>query len=232
MVCGDIGCYAVWLYPPYYMFNTHICMGASIGMANGFSKVGIEEPIFAFIGDSTFFHSGMPPLLNAVLNNSRIIVMVSDNSTTAMTGNQPSPSTGATLMGDPAPIIKVEDIATAMQVPFVRVVDSYNITQVIDTIREARDTNGLAVIVGRRLCAEQARRQFRRQGLTITPPIVDEEKCNGCKLCIQELHCPALVWNQDTRKVTINSVLCVSCSVCRQVCPTNAFSGGEGIDCL
>ena len=232
IVCGDIGCYAVWLYPPYYMFNTHICMAASIGIANGFSKVGIEEPIFAFIGDSTFFHAGMPPLLNAVWNNSKIIVIVSDNATTAMTGNQPSPSTGINLMGDASPIIKVEDIATAMQVPFVRAVDSYNIKQVMDTIREARDSNGLAVIVGRRLCAEQAKRQLRRRGLTITPPTVDEEKCNGCKLCIQELHCPALVWDTDTKKVTINPVLCVSCGVCGQVCPTDTFSGGEGIDCL
>ena len=232
IVCGDIGCYAVWLYPPYYMFNTHICMAASIGIANGFSKAGIQEPVFAFLGDSTFFHAGMPPLLNAVWNKSKIIVVVSDNSTTAMTGNQPSPSTGVTLTGDPAPIIKVEDIASAMQVPFVRVVDSYNIEQVIDTIREARDSNSLAVIVGRRLCAEQAKRHFRRKGLTITPPDVDEEKCTGCKLCIQELHCPALIWNQDTKKVTINPVLCVSCGICTQVCPTDAFIGGKGIDCL
>jgi len=232
IVCGDIGCYGVGLFPPYNMFNTHVCMGASVGIANGFSKVGINEPIFAFWGDSTFFHAGMPPLLNAVLNNSKIIVVVSDNSITAMTGHQPSPSTGVDLMGQPIPLIKVEDIAAAMHVPFVRVVDSYDIKQVVETIREAREVSGPAVIVGRRLCAQQVGRQLRRKGQKIIPATVSEEECTGCRLCVQELHCPALIWHEDAKNVTINPILCVDCGVCAQMCPADAISEGEAIEHL
>jgi indolepyruvate ferredoxin oxidoreductase alpha subunit len=134
-------------------------MGASIGCANGFAHTGIDKPVIAYIGESTFFHAGMPALLNAVYNNANIKVVVQDNYTTAMTGHQPSPSTGLTAMGKPAPRIAVEEVAKAFKVPFVKVVDAYNVSELIETIREAIRTPGPAVIVARRLCAELARRE-------------------------------------------------------------------------
>jgi indolepyruvate ferredoxin oxidoreductase alpha subunit len=229
VICGDIGCYGLGLFHPYNMFHTHICMGASIGCANGFAHTGIDKPVIAYIGESTFFHAGMPALLNAVYNNANIKVVVQDNYTIAMTGHQPSPSTGLTAMGKPAPRIAVEEVAKAFKVPFVKVVDAYNISELIETIREAIRTPGPAVIVARRLCAELARREATRKGIRISPPKIDSEKCTGCKYCITQLLCPALIWRENEKKADIDSLLCVGCGACAQICPQKAISGGSGI---
>jgi indolepyruvate ferredoxin oxidoreductase alpha subunit len=229
VICGDIGCYGLGLFHPYNMFHTHICMGASIGCANGFAQTGIDRPVIAYLGESTFFHAGMSALLNAVYNGANIKVVVQDNYTTAMTGHQPSPSTGLTAMGKPAPRIAVEDVAKAFKVPFVKVVDAYNIDELIETIREAIRTPGPAVIVARRLCAELARREARRRGIKILPPKIDTEKCTGCKLCVTQLLCPALIWRENEKKADIDPLLCGGCGVCAQICPQKAISGGSGI---
>ena len=229
VVCGDIGCYGLGLFHPYNMFNTHICMGASIGAANGFARTGLDNPVIAYLGESTFFHAGMPPLLNAVYNGANIKVIVQDNFTTAMTGHQPNPGVGVTAMGKPAPRILVEDVAKAFKVPFVKVVDAYNINELIETIREALRTPGPAVIVARRMCAELARRQARRKGIKITPPTVNKEKCTGCKYCITQLLCPALIWREDEKKADIDPILCAGCGMCVQICPQKAITGGSGV---
>ena len=116
-----------------------------------------------------------------------------------------------------------------MGVPYVKIVDPYDIDEVIKTIKEALEVNGPAVIVGRRRCAELARREVRRKGLRIVPPSIDQQACSGCKTCISQLRCPALIWDQDTKKVSIDSILCVGCGVCQQVCKDGAISGGEGL---
>lgn len=229
VMCGDIGCYGLGLFSPYSMFNTHICMGASTGIASGMTKLGLEKPVIGYLGDSTFFHSGIPGLQNAVFNNSKLIVIVQDNVTTAMTGHQENPSVGRTLMGEKVPQIKVENIALSMGVPYVEVVDPYDTNGVIKAITEALEIEGPAVIVGRRKCAELAKREARHKGLKLIPPSVDQQACTGCKTCISQLHCPALIWDQDTKKVSIDNILCVSCSICQQVCKEGAISGGEGL---
>lgn len=229
VVCGDIGCYGLGLFPNYHMFNTHICMGASIGIANGMSRLNLDKPVLAYLGESTFFHSGMPALLNAVFNKAKLVVIVQDNFSTAMTGHQENPGMGRNLMGDVVPQIRVESVAEAMGVPYVRVVDPYNLAEVISTIKEAITVEGPAVVVGRRKCAELAKRDAKRRGISIVPSRVNEHLCNGCKICVTELRCPALIWNKETRKVSIDPILCTSCSVCLQVCPNESISGGDGI---
>lgn len=229
VVCGDIGCYGLGLYPSYSMYNTHICMGASIGIACGMSKLGLGKPVFAYLGDSTFFHSGMPALQNAVFNNARLVVIVQDNITTAMTGHQENPSVGRNLIGNRVPRVKIEDLALAMGVPYVKTVDPYNVDDVIRTITGAMQVDGPAVVVGRRKCAELAAREAKRQGLVITPASVNQQVCTGCKICVSQLQCPALIWDQSVRKVSIDDLLCVGCGVCKQVCKEGAISGGEGL---
>jgi len=229
VVCGDIGCYGLGLFPPYNMYNTHVCMGASIGVAGGMSKVGLGKPVFAYLGDGTFFHTGMPALQNAVFNNSKMVVILQDNLTTAMTGHQENPSVGRTLMGDAATQVKVENVALAMGVPYVKVVDPYNIEEVVSVITEAMEIDGPAVVVGRRMCAELAKREVRRRGIKIVPPSIDQNTCTGCQTCVSQLRCPALIWDQDTKKVSVDHILCVGCGLCRQVCKEEAISSGEGV---
>lgn len=229
VVCGDIGCYGLGLFPNYHMFNTHVCMGASIGVANGMSKLNLDKPVFAYLGEGTFFHSGMPALQNAVFNWSKMVVIIQDNLSTAMTGHQENPGVGHNLMGQTVPQIRVEKVAEAMGVPYVKVVDPYNLSEVISSIKEGLTIDGPAVIVGRRKCAELAKRELKRQGQKIVPPTIDASKCNGCKICVNELLCPALIWNQEQKMVSIDSMLCVSCTVCGQVCPSQAITGGRGV---
>ncbi|MDT3698585.1 MAG: indolepyruvate ferredoxin oxidoreductase subunit alpha [Thermincola sp.] len=229
VVCGDIGCYGLGLYPPYNMFNTHVCMGASIGVANGMSKLNLDKPVFAYLGEGTFFHAGLSALQSAVFNKAKMVVLIQDNQSIAMTGHQECPSMGRNLMGDEVPVIKVEDIARAMGVPYVKTVDAYDLDEVVNCIDEAMKVDGPAVIVGRRKCAELAKREIKRQGRRVTPPTNDHNLCNGCKICVNGLHCPALIWERDTKKVTIDKILCVGCSLCAQVCPQKSIIGGEGI---
>jgi len=196
-------------------------MGASFGIANGLAHI-INAPIVAHIGDSTFFHSGIPPMINAVYNGTKITMVVMDNSTTAMTGFQPHPGTGYTAIGDEAPKIKVEDIARACGVKFVEVIDPFDITKAIDTFEKAIRFDGPSVVVSRHLCAMVEQREKRAKGEKIVLYRVDQEKCNDkCNACINLLGCPAIIKEGD--KTVIDSSLCNGCGICAQVCPYNAI---------
>jgi len=218
---GDIGCYDLAYNPPLEAVDTTICMGASFGIANGLAHI-INAPIVAHIGDSTFFHSGIPPMINAVYNGTKITMVVMDNSATAMTGFQPHPGTGYTAMGDEAPKIKVEDIARACGVKFVEVIDPFDIKKAIDTFEKAIRFDGPSVVVSRHLCAMIEQREIRARGEKIIPYRVDQEKCNDkCNACINLLGCPAII--KEGKKTVIDSSLCNGCGICAQVCPYNAI---------
>ena len=222
IICGDIGCYGLGLWPHYAMYHTFGCMGSSIGMACGFAHIFTQEPIISVIGDSTFFHAGIPALVNAVYNSAEITVVVLDNTTTAMTGFQPNPGTGLTAIGERTTRIMIEDIAKACKVPFVRVVDPYEVEDTIMTLEAAIKYNGLSMVVARRPCAQVALREARKKGIEVKPLKVDPEKCTGCKLCITQLLCPALIWKDG--KAVIDDILCVGCGVCAQLCPFDAIN--------
>jgi indolepyruvate ferredoxin oxidoreductase alpha subunit len=169
---GDIGCYALSANPPLNADDVAICMGGAFGLANGFAHV-IDAPVVAHLGDSTFFHSGIPPMINAVYNKANVTMVVMDNSTTGMTGFQPHP--GAS--GDVASDIKIEDIARASGVKMVEVVDAFDLPKLIDVLEKAIKFKGPSVIVARRLCSILDQREKRKAGEKVLPYVVDTEKC-------------------------------------------------------
>jgi indolepyruvate ferredoxin oxidoreductase alpha subunit len=214
---SDIGCYTLGYQPPLSAVDTNFCMGASVGVASGLSKL-IEKPVVATIGDSTFFHAGIPPLLNMVFNRAKATVIILDNRTTAMTGHQPHPGVGKNVRGEKVPPIIVEEIVKACGVDFVRVVDAFDVKTFEETLREAVEYDGVAVIVSKGPCALLDVRDKIRAGETIPVYYVSDD-CTGCKSCLN-LGCPAITFDE---KAGIEETLCVGCSVCAQVCPVNAI---------
>lgn len=218
---GDIGCYTLAVNPPQQAVDTTICMGGSFGLANGLAHV-VEAPIIAHLGDSTFFHAGIPPLINAVYNKANITMVVLDNSATAMTGFQPHPGTGYTATGDETVSLKAEDVARGCGVKFIEVVNPFDLKAATETIEKAIRFPGPAVVVSRALCSMIELREKRKKGEKVVPYHIDQDKCSPkCETCIKLLGCPAIIKQGD--KKVIDASQCSGCSVCAQVCPYNAI---------
>ncbi|MFO7773995.1 MAG: indolepyruvate ferredoxin oxidoreductase subunit alpha [Dehalococcoidia bacterium] len=218
---SDIGCYTLGLNPPLQAVDTTVCMGGSFGLANGMAHA-VDAPIVAHLGDSTFFHAGIPPLINAVYNKANVTMIVLDNSATAMTGFQPHPGTGYTAMGDEAVPLKAEDVARACGVKFVEVVDPFDLKTGTETVEKAIRFQGPAVVVFRGLCAMIELRDKRKAGVKVVPYRVDPDKCDPkCEACIKLLGCPAIIRQGD--KAVIDAASCTGCGICAQVCPYKAI---------
>ena len=220
-VSGDIGCYTLSSLPPLEAMDTCVCMGASIGVGQGLKRSlsGRQaERTVAVIGDSTFIHSGIPSLVNAVYNRSDLTVLILDNRTTAMTGHQDHPGTGQTLQGKDAPVLDLEALARAVGVPYVQCIDPNDLEETERVLREAMAVQGPSVVVARRACVLIDRDQ--QMGALE----VDEEACTVCKLCIH-LGCPAISLEDDT--AVIDTAFCTGCELCAQVCPVDAISSGK-----
>ena len=218
LVAGDVGCYGLGCLPPYDLFDTHICMGASIGIANGLSATQYKDPVVSIIGDSTFFHSGMPALLNAVYNQHNITVFILDNFVIAMTGHQPDPLTGYTAMGRETKKVSIEEICRAFGVEDIRVVDPFQIQKAIDSIKEAIQFNGVSVVVMRGDCAIISAKKMKGKKASLW---VDPDECIGCRKCVDGLFCGCIIFENDV--ASIDDTLCVGCEVCSQICPTEAI---------
>lgn len=213
---GDIGCYTLGNAAPLDMVDTCLCMGAGITMAQGLHKVAPDTVHFSFVGDSTFFASGITGVINAVYNEHNMVVVILDNSTTAMTGHQPHPGTGKTMMGSIAEKISIKPILEAIGVSSVQTVNPLDHVAAVKAAKVAADTPGVSVIIYESPC------------IAVTKPAprsyVDQEKCIGCKKCIKELGCPAIIL--DNKKVKIEPALCYGCSLCEYICPVDAIKGG------
>ena len=218
----DIGCYALGIAPPLSIGDIMICMGASIGIAEGISRVTGKDNI-AIIGDSTFFHAGIPGLINAVYNNHKVVVAVLDNLATAMTGHQPHPGTGVTGMHGSTERILIEKVAEGCGVKYVKVVDPFKIKEAAAVLKEALQQSGPSVVVFRAPCVLLASREKRRMGANVVPFRTAADKCTDCMACVRLLGCPALV--VEDRKVRIDEILCAACGLCASVCPYNAIEG-------
>jgi len=217
----DIGCYALGIAPPFAVGDIMICMGASVGTAQGISRVTGRDTM-ATIGDSTFFHAGIPGLVNAVYNRSRIVVVVLDNLATAMTGHQPHPGTGLTGMQSPAERILIEKIAEGCGVKYVRVVNPFKTKEATAVLKEALQQPGPSVVVFRAPCTLMDAREKRRKGVTVVSSRITE-KCTNCMACIKLLGCPAIMVEEG--KVRIDENSCAACGLCVSVCPYGAIEG-------
>ncbi|TFF94405.1 MAG: indolepyruvate ferredoxin oxidoreductase subunit alpha, partial [Promethearchaeota archaeon] len=221
---SDIGCYTLGYYKPSEAIDTCICMGASIGMANGIAKLH-NGPVLAIIGDSTFFHTGVPGLINAVYNQNNVIVIILDNSATAMTGFQPHPGTGDKITGEAGTKVPLEQIVKGAGITeeHLWVVDANELKQTTKAIEEAVNMPGPNVIISRHICTLLESRIKR--GMKITPVEIDYDKCNNCMICIKNFGCPAITIKEG--KVSIIERQCRGCNVCIEICPFDAISPKE-----
>ncbi len=225
---GDIGCYTLGMYPPLKFMQAVFGMGGSIGVANGVVKAGVQDPVIATIGDSTFYHAGVPALINATFNQANIKVMVLDNEVTAMTGYQPHPGCGETATGKPTKRVTIEDLSKASGIEFVRVVDPYDIEASVKAMEDALRFDGPTVVIFRRICSQEFLRTARRKGTKIVPCAVSEDKCIGCRTCVAAFGCPAIGFDKGRNKSFIDPLACTGCGVCIMVCPSNAIASKEG----
>ena len=227
IVTGDIGCYTLGMVPPLSAIDTVICMGASVSAGVGFRKAveksGRKQKIFAVIGDSTFFHSGITGLIDAVVNKAPIVVNILDNRITAMTGHQENPGTGRTLMGEPTHQVDLKALCTACGVKpeNIRLIDPYMLDETKAAIRDGYEADEPFVIITTSPCALikeviKARAEMKCY--------VDQNKCIKCKMCLKA-GCPAL--NFRDGKIFIDRATCNGCTVCAQICPKKAISREE-----
>jgi len=220
---SDIGCYTLGMVPPLGVGDTCICMGASISAGVGFQKAfmqgNVEKKVFGFLGDSTFFHSGITGLIDAVYNNSPIVTVILDNSITAMTGQQENPGTGKTLMGESTKVVDIETIVKAVGIKEenIRVIDPYNLDETQKAVKDAHDAKEPFVIITKQPCALLKEVQKKRANMYC---VVDQEKCTECKMCIK-LGCPAITYKNG--EVSIEMSMCNGCGLCSQVCKFDAI---------
>jgi len=220
-VCGDIGCYTLAAIEPLKAIDSCVAMGASIGNAVGLALARSESrPIVATIGDSTFLHAGIPPLIDAIYMQADITVVILDNQITAMTGGQHHAASGASLRGEPRPRVDFVELCRALGASWVRRVDAYDLATLYQTVREATEYRGVAVIVAERPCVLDP---VRIRG---TPLEVERENCIACQMCMN-LGCPAILWDDSSydgrRRVRIEPSVCIGCTLCAQICPSNCI---------
>ena len=219
--CGDIGCYTLGNAKPLDMCDTCLCMGADITMAQGFYHNENDRKCFSFIGDSTFFASGITGVVNAVYNQAHQTICVLDNSTTAMTGHQPHPGTGRTMMGEVTGKISIEKILTSIGVEPVITVNPFNQKESVEAIKKAVSSQGVSAVIFKAPCIAVASKLGWEKPV---PLKVEEDKCIGCQKCIREIGCPALSIKQTgSKKVQIDSSLCTGCKLCSGLCPVSAI---------
>jgi indolepyruvate ferredoxin oxidoreductase alpha subunit len=216
IVTGDIGCYTLATYPPLCAMDTCACMGASIGQALGMEKAGVGGKVVAVIGDSTFLHSGITGLVDAVYNKAQITLVILDNSTTAMTGQQDHPGTGISAQGKKTKAVELEQLVRGIGVEDVKVVDAFDMKALRAAARDSINSPELSVIIVRGACS--VRLQTRSE-----PMAIDVEECDGCGTCLK-IGCPAI--QKEAEQVYIDATSCVgeACTVCQQLCPERAIS--------
>ena len=218
VLCGDIGCYTLGNAQPLDAIDTCLCMGAGITMAQGFSVVEPEKKSVAFVGDSTFFASGMTGIANAVYNQHDVTFVILDNATTAMTGSQPHPGTGVTLMGPHSKPLDIEGVLRALGVECIVHANPFCLDEALAAAQEALEFEGPSAIIYEGPCVQLTK--------PAAPAVIDAQSCTGCKKCITSIGCPAIGFDVDARgpkakhgQAVVDAALCTGCGLCTAVCP-------------
>ncbi|WP_419659470.1 IorA5: indolepyruvate ferredoxin oxidoreductase, subunit alpha [Desulfosarcina variabilis str. Montpellier] len=232
IVHSDIGCYTLSVLPPLQSIDSTLCMGASISMAHGTAKAmaqaGIDDkrPVFAAIGDSTFFHSGITSLLDVIYNKGNVNVIIMDNRITAMTGGQQNPGTGKTLQMEETNAVDIITLVKGLGCSRAREIDPFDLEGTIAALKEEIDHDGPSVLVTKRPCIQL----FRQDPKAVR--VVDTDACIGCKMCLK-LGCPSISQGdiipdeegkKERRYAYIDAATCYGCALCEQVCKQNAIS--------
>ena len=211
--CGDIGCYTLGNAMPLDMVDTCLCMGAGISIAQGIGRVEPDTDCFAFVGDSTFFASAVTGIVNAVYNQAELTVIILDNSTTAMTGHQPHPGTGRTMMGDVVEKVSIEGILKGIGLSAVETVDPLDFEKAGECVRRVSSVKGVKAIIFKSPCIALLKPESHMS--------VDPQKCIGCKLCIRKVGCPAI--SLENGKASIDAGSCNGCGLCTYYCKSDAI---------
>jgi indolepyruvate ferredoxin oxidoreductase alpha subunit len=218
MVTGDIGCTILGMNPPFNTVWNEISMGASISLAQGFVHAGVKTPVIATIGDSTFFHAGIPGLINAVQHQVPLTLVIMDNGWTAMTGMQVNAGTALCFQDQGSQTVDITRVVPALGIDQFFIMDPYDLASSVQTLQQAISLPGVKVVLSRRECTIQTNRRGEKQGAMV----VDLEKCAVCKLCINVTGCPALSIEDGT--FMINEALCNGCGLCLATCNLDALS--------
>ncbi len=228
VLCGDIGCYTLGNAQPLDAVDTCLCMGAGITMAQGFSVVEPQKKAVAFVGDSTFFASALTGIANAVYNGHDVTFAILDNATTAMTGSQPHPGTGVTLMGEKRRPIVIEEVLHGLGVQHIGFANPHSLETSVAAARAAIDYDGPSAIIFRAPCI-----QLKKPD---APVVINDDACTGCKKCITSIGCPGIGFDEGLRgpksgergQAFVDGSLCDGCALCVQVCPFGAIEGAVG----
>ncbi|NLF33896.1 MAG: indolepyruvate ferredoxin oxidoreductase subunit alpha [Thermoplasmatales archaeon] len=215
--CSDIGCYTLGIQAPFNAADYIICMGGGAGAAGGFSETTDQKPI-AFLGDSTFFHSGIPPLISAKFNGHRIVMVILDNRTTAMTGHQPNPGTGRDFGGRKTEPLDIEAVVRGIGVDYLETVDPYDVKRSAEVMKAALECDGIAVVISKCPCPLELKKLKQLEAKHCR---VDQSKCVRCYTCLRMIACPALV--KEDGRVSVDETQCMGCGMCANVCPKRAI---------
>ncbi|RXG65832.1 hypothetical protein ES695_05955, partial [Candidatus Atribacteria bacterium 1244-E10-H5-B2] len=221
IITGDIGCTILGMSKPFESCWTEVAMGASIGLAQGFKWTGIKKPVIATIGDSTFFHAGIPPLINAVYQKVPLTVIILDNGWTAMTGFEENPGT-INLDGSSTKRVDIVEICRGCGIEDIKIIDPYQSKKAIEAIMKAMEYPGVSVVVFRRECALQSKRRKVKFPLRK----VNIDKCIGCRICLSSLACPAMIFHpKDANSKAYMEITsaCFGCGLCEFTCPEGAI---------
>lgn len=232
-VCGDIGCYAMAsLFPAtgFHIAKTLHSMGSGIGLASGFGilgEFGMEQPVVAVCGDSTFYHAAVPALINAVHQQADLLFVVLDNSGTAMTGFQSHPGIEVNAMGGPTPRIDIPSLCEAIGARAVTA-DPFTVAETRETINRLLEEKGVRALILKQSCALSPEKKGKKQFLMqVDLQLCRGDACGCNRLCTRIFRCPGLLWDREAKKARIDEVICAGCGVCAKICPAGAIRSQE-----